>query len=293
MLSISLWSLVSSAYNFTGEETPVDISLTYIIIKMGPKSVPWGTSDFTEVHNEWMPRKTTCCDRTIIKKLWNQLKRGPSIPHISYLWSRGLCGRLSNALGKSKRVMSVGRLLKMKKWSSQWMQFMELRKEAWKKKNSGLQRGLNPWPCDTGAMLYQLSYEATDVGSRSIVGLYVHVKEMSGNDMWNKSYMNCGNEMKMKKWSWQWTQFMQLRKEDWKKFRTSTGFEPVTSRYRWDALPTELWSHWRWEQVNWPTIDPQLTFCDVIEGARLSRSTRTSIEIFLWNHARCLCCFRL
>ena len=56
--------------------------------------------------------------------------------------------------------------------------------------------------------------------------------------------------LKMKKWSSQWTQFMQLRKEAWKKFRTSTGFEPVTSRYRCDALPTELWSHWRWEQVN-------------------------------------------
>ena len=46
-------------------------------------------------------------------------------------------------------------------------------------KNSGLQRGLNPWPRDTGAMLYQLSYEATDVGSRSIVGSYVPMKEMS------------------------------------------------------------------------------------------------------------------
>ena len=65
----------------------------------------------------------------------------------------------------------------MKKWSLQWTQFMQLRKEAWK--NSGLQRGLNPWPRDTGAMLYQLSYEATDVGSRSIVGSYVPVKEMS------------------------------------------------------------------------------------------------------------------
>ena len=32
------------------------------------------------------------------------------------------------------------------------------------KKNSRLQRGLNPWPRDTAAMLYQLSYEATDVG---------------------------------------------------------------------------------------------------------------------------------
>ena len=37
-------------------------------------------------------------------------------------------------------------------------------------------------------MLYQLSYEATDVVSRSIVGSYVPVKEMSVNDIWNKSY---------------------------------------------------------------------------------------------------------
>ena len=36
----------------------------------------------------------------------------------------------------------------------------------------------------TIAMLYQLSYEATDVGSRSIVGSYVPVKEMSVNDIW-------------------------------------------------------------------------------------------------------------
>ena len=105
-------------------------------------------------------------------------------------------------------------------------------------KNSGLQRGLNPWPRNTGAMLYQLSHEATDVGSRSIVGSYVPVKEMSVNHIWNKTCMNCENEMKMKKWSSQWTQFMQLRKEAWKKFRTSTGFELVTSQYRCDALPT-------------------------------------------------------
>ena len=55
--------------------------------------------------------------------------------------------------------------------------------------------------------------------------------------------MNCGNETKMKKWSSQWTQFMQLRKRSLKKkFRTSTGFEPVISRYRCGSLPTELWS---------------------------------------------------
>ena len=47
---------------------------------------------------------------------------------------------------------------------------------------------MNPWPRDTGAMLYQLSYEATDVGSSSIVGSYAPVKEMSVNDIWNKSW---------------------------------------------------------------------------------------------------------
>ena len=35
-----------------------------------------------------------------------------------------------------------------------------------------------------------------------------------------------------------------------KKFRTSMGLNPWPHDYRCDALPTELWSHWRWEQVN-------------------------------------------
>ena len=70
----------------------------------------------------------------------------------------------------------------MKKWLSQWTQFMQLRKEPWKK-NSGLQPGLNQWPCDTGVMLYQLSNEASGVGSRSIVGSFVPMKKMSVNDM--------------------------------------------------------------------------------------------------------------
>ena len=104
----------------------------------------------------------------------------------------------------------------MKKWLSQWTQFMQLPKEAWKKKffKGVWTRGR---PRDTSAMLYQLSYEATDVGSRSIVGSYVPVKEMSVNDIWNKSYMNCGNEMKLKKWLSLWMQFMQLCKEARKK----------------------------------------------------------------------------
>ena len=63
---------------------------------------------------------------------------------------------------------------------------MQLRKEAWEKKKQYLN---GVWTRDleiTGAMLYQLSYEVTDVGSRSIVGSYVPVKDMSVNDIWNK-----------------------------------------------------------------------------------------------------------
>ena len=48
---------------------------------------------------------------------------------------------------------------------------MQLRKEAWKKNNNKIQDFNGVWTRDiaiTGAMLYQLSYEATDVGSRSI-----------------------------------------------------------------------------------------------------------------------------
>ena len=51
--------------------------------------------------------------------------------------------------------------MKMKKWLWQWTQFMQLRKEAWKKKKNQDFNGV--WTRDlaiTGAMLYQLSYEA-------------------------------------------------------------------------------------------------------------------------------------
>ena len=39
-------------------------------------------------------------------------------------------------------------------------------------------------------MLYQVSFEATDVGSRSIVGAYVPLEEMSVNDVRNPYVQN-------------------------------------------------------------------------------------------------------
>ena len=77
----------------------------------------------------------------------------------------------------NKPYMNCGNEMEMKKWSSQWTQFMQLRKEAWKKKQQQQQQKKKildfngVWTRDlaiTGAMLYQLSYEATDVGSWSI-----------------------------------------------------------------------------------------------------------------------------
>ena len=56
------------------------------------------------------------------------------------------------------------------------------------------------------------------------------------NNIWNGIYMNCGYEIK---WSYDPGSYERnfcncVEKPE--KFRTSTGFEPVTSRYRCDAL---------------------------------------------------------
>ena len=49
-------------------------------------------------------------------------------------------------------------------------------------KNSGLQQGLNPWPRDTGAMLYQLSFEATiEVLNFFFRLLYMYTTTLSPN----------------------------------------------------------------------------------------------------------------
>ena len=80
-------------------------------------------------------------------------------------------------------------------------------------KNSGLQRGLNLWPRDTGATLYQLSYEATDVGSRSILGSYVPVKDMKVNDAYEINHMWTADMKSNEEWSTQlWGFFTQLQK---------------------------------------------------------------------------------
>ena len=97
--------------------------------------------------------------------------------------------------------------------------------------------GLKDWEIKT-KNFYQYEYHQLSLSVLLFIFI-IRDNFIFVNDIWSKSYMNCGNEMKMKKWSSQWTQFMHLRKEAWKKFRTSTGFEPVTSR-----LPVRCSTNW-------------------------------------------------
>ena len=93
---------------------------------------------------------------------------------------------------RNKSYMNCGNKMKMKKWSSRWTQFMQLRKETWK--NSGLQWGLNPWPCDTGVMLYQLSYDTTDVGSRSRYKICWRYMRLGDTSSWQSIFMGISQE---------------------------------------------------------------------------------------------------
>ena len=124
----------------------------------------------------------------------------------------------------------------VKLWSSQlWMQFLQLRREAWK-----IQDFNGVWTRDLAIPVRcsnQLSYEATDVGSWSFVGSNgPWGMNQWWNGIWNEWYMNGGYEIK---WSYDLRSYecnFYNCVEKPEKFRTSTGFEPVTSRFRCDAL---------------------------------------------------------
>ena len=67
----------------------------------------------------------------------------------------------------------------------------------------------------------RLSYEATDVGSWSIMCSYVLVKEMNVIDVYETNHTRTAEMKSNEDWTSQlWTQFMQLRNKRKKKFRT-------------------------------------------------------------------------
>ena len=54
-------------------------------------------------------------------------------------------------------------------------------------KISGLQRGLNPFPRDTGAMLYQLSYQASDFVHIRFISYIINTHLFHGN-IWTNNW---------------------------------------------------------------------------------------------------------
>ena len=76
----------------------------------------------------------------------------------------------------------------------------------------------------------QLSYEATDVGSLSIMCSYVPVKEMNVIDVYEINHMRTAEMKSNEEWSSQlWVKFVQLHNKPEKNFRTSTGFKVMGS----------------------------------------------------------------
>ena len=114
-------------------------------------------------------------------------------------------------------------------------------KEAWK--YQGFNRIQTCDLHDTGAMLHQMSYEAT-LGARSIIGFISSREEW--NDVkytWNNSYLNCSCR-------WKWRRIMavnfqlkQLERRSLKKSGLQQDLNLWPPQCWCDALPTELWSH--------------------------------------------------
>ena len=121
----------------------------------------------------------------------------------------------------------------VKLWSSQlWTQFLQLRKEAWNFQNFN-----GVWTRDLAIPVRRWAMNPLTLGAGHLwVLMLPWGMNQRWNDIWNGSYMNCGYKIK---WSYDprsyERNFCNCVKNP-EKFRTSTGFEPVTSRYRCDAL---------------------------------------------------------
>ena len=135
-----------------------------------------------------------------------------------------------------------------KTWSSQWTQFILcncIKKPE--KKYSGLTRDLAiPMRCSTNWAVKPLTFEAGQLWvhmfpwKRWVLMIYeinhiwtVEMKWKWRNDRRSERNL-CNCVKKPEKNSW-----------------LLWGLNPWPCDYQCDALPTELWSHWHWEQVNY------------------------------------------
>ena len=120
-------------------------------------------------------------------------------------------------------------------------------REAWKKFR--LQRGSNPWP-----LRYRCSALPTELWSHNcweqvnFSGSIMPLRVIQHYSDWVCTAV-------MSKWRHERSSRLirnlsNCEREAWKKFRLQRGSNPWPLRYRCSALPTELWSHNCWEQVN-------------------------------------------
>ncbi len=134
------------------------------------------------------------------------------------------------------------------KWSSQWISNLSnWNNEAWKTFRAST--GFEPVTSirDTGAMLYQLSYWSHTLGARSIVSSYFPVRGVKWCNVYEMIHIWTADEYESDNWSSQWiSNLSNWNKEAWKKFRASTGSEPVTS-----AIPVRCSTNWAIEATHW------------------------------------------
>ena len=90
---------VSSAKRWTLDSTQHGRSFIKIRNINGLSTDPWGTPDVTGTECECSPSRTTLC-LLFSRKLFNHCNEMSSKPHLNNLYSKPLCGTLSNALLK-------------------------------------------------------------------------------------------------------------------------------------------------------------------------------------------------
>ena len=121
------------------------------------------------------------------------------------------------------------------------------KREAWKKFR--LQRNSNPWP-----LQYRCSALPTELWSHNcweqvnFSGSIMPLRVIQHYSDWVCTAV-------MSKWRYERSSRLirnlsNCEREAWKKFRLQRDSNPWPLRYRCSALPTELWSHNCWEQVN-------------------------------------------
>ena len=235
-------------------------------------STAWGDDQDwdSNTKNKWrherssrLIRNLSNCEREAWKKFWLQRDSNPwplryrcsNLP--TELWSHN-CWEQVNFSGS---IMPLRVIQHYSDWvctavMSKWRHERSSRlirnlsnceREAWKK--FWLQRDSNPWP-----LRYRCSALPTELWSHNcweqvnFSGSFMPLRVIQHYSDWVCTAV-------MSKWRHERSSRLirnlsNCEREAWKKFWLQRDSNPWPLRYRCSALPTELWSHNCWEQVN-------------------------------------------